>query len=68
MTDTVQEKEALETMIDKHGLDVVVDMLAAICFGKASHLETNWQDYGAAKVWDRMGRKLTNAVPTNFGR
>ena len=41
----------LEAMVDRVGVRNVLHALAHICGGKASHLEANWQDVEAAKVW-----------------
>jgi len=46
---------ALETLVDAHGLDSVLLDLAGICFGKADHIRTNWQDEKLAKVWEKAG-------------
>jgi hypothetical protein len=48
----------LENLVDKTSLKRVLDTLASVCNGKAEHLEANWQDTYAAKVWARMARKL----------
>ncbi len=45
----------LEHMIDQCGLDEVINTLADICFGKAEHLRSNWQDANTAKLWDLAG-------------
>ena len=48
----------LEAMVDRDGLDGVLDALAGICGEKAEHLRTNWQDKGAARTWDRWGARI----------
>jgi len=48
----------LERMIDEHGLQAVLDALTDICWGKAEHLRTNWQDAASAKGWDRAALGL----------
>ena len=45
--------DALERIVDLHGLRSTLDMLANICAEKAEHLRTNWQDEEAAKDWNR---------------
>jgi hypothetical protein len=52
------DMEALEGMLDRHGLYGVTDMLAAICAEKAEHVRSNWQDDGTARVWDRRAKRL----------
>jgi hypothetical protein len=49
------KKDDLEQMIDARGLYGVLEDIAAICYAKAEHLETNWQDANAAKVWQKCG-------------
>lgn len=43
--------EAIEDVIDKVGLDGLLDLISDICLAKAEHLEDNWQDSPAAKRW-----------------
>ena len=50
--------DTLEPLIDKHGMVHVLAGLALICFEKAEHLRSNWQDDNSAKVWDRAGRAI----------
>ena len=46
----------LEGIVDRAGLRNVLLALEAICFAKAEHLETNWQDPKSARHWARNGR------------
>ena len=48
----------LEELIDKESLSTVLDTLASICFGKAEHLATNWQDTESAKAWTKIGNTV----------
>ncbi len=50
--------EALEQMIDEHGLGHVLAGLGLVCFEKADHLRVNWQDNQTARAWDHMGKRL----------
>lgn len=50
----------LESLIDSNGLASVVEALAEICYGKAAHLEENWQDKATAKDWERAGGQLAS--------
>ena len=43
----------LENFIDKSSLSDVLESLVEICYAKAEHLRSNWQDSKAAKSWDR---------------
>jgi hypothetical protein len=48
----------LETLVDNLGLDHVLDALATVCFEKAGHLESNWQDSASARLWRRAGKSI----------
>jgi len=52
----------LEAMVDRNGLPHVLDALATICFEKAEHLRSNWQDESAAKEWERFGKAVDKAA------
>jgi hypothetical protein len=54
------DMEALEGILDRHGLHGVLDMLASVCAEKAEHVRSNWQDEGTARMWDRRATKLSN--------
>ena len=48
----------LEELIDSNSLASVVYALSEICWGKADHLRTNWQDHASALAWEQMGKRL----------
>lgn len=50
--------ERLEGFIDATSLSYVVSVLGEICFQKADHLNTNWQDKVAADLWNDAGELL----------
>jgi hypothetical protein len=52
MADLFQQ---LEASIDEHGLAAVLDNLALVCFAKAEHLQSNWQDAHTAVAWSAAG-------------
>jgi hypothetical protein len=55
-----QAEAALEAMVDKFGLQNVINGLSCICSGKADHIEENWQDKRLAKAWERACVHLMN--------
>ena len=62
--------EALEGMVDRHGVHRVSAILAVICEGKSEHLRTNWQDHKAAVEWDRAATaldKMSERKPVTIG-
>ena len=50
--------DSLEAMVDTSDLSTVVDALAEVCFMKADHIRTNWQDLGTARPWEVVANKL----------
>lgn len=52
------EREILERLIDKHGIQGVVSELSAICSEKAEHIAHNWQDTKLARVWMGHAKKI----------
>jgi hypothetical protein len=62
--------EALESMIDKHGLLFVTTGLELICAEKAEHIRHNWQETRASKPWDKaskaFGRVARQIEPENL--
>lgn len=62
---TRHDADALEAMIDRTSLLAVVTTLMEICYGKAQHLEENWQDRRAAKSWEQDGNALDRVKLNN---
>ena len=52
----------LETLIDAHNLDGVLEALSEICHAKAEHLRSNWQDSATAKQWNQAASIVTKAA------
>jgi len=50
---TQEAEYVLEGIVDAFGLQNVLNGLACICFGKADHIESNWQDHRLAKRWEK---------------
>jgi len=48
----------LEEMVDKRGLQAVLEELAIVCQAKAEHIEYAWQDFGTASNWEKLARGL----------
>lgn len=45
-------ENTLEQLIDKHGLGAISEALSQVCYEKADHIRSNWQDNGLAKRWE----------------
>lgn len=50
--------DTLEEYIDREGLQAVLRALSEICYLKAEHAESNWQDRNLARAWLRAGTSL----------
>lgn len=50
--------EQLEAIIDSIGLAMTVRAISTICYEKAEHIATNWQDASTGKVWAKGGALL----------
>ena len=48
---TEQEVYDLEGLIDRRGIEQVLQQISEICGWKAEHVATNWQDTSLAKRW-----------------
>jgi hypothetical protein len=57
-------KDTLEMLVDKYGLNVVLEMLADVLGEKAEHVAVNWQDTVTAKLWDRTARQVQRLAET----
>lgn len=52
------EMDALEAMVDKHGLYEVLVAMAVVCGDKADHVQWNYQDVNLARKWNSVHNKL----------
>jgi hypothetical protein len=53
-----QLDDALEALIDKTDIALVIASLERVCWAKAEHLHSAWQDKLSAKQWERTGKLL----------
>jgi hypothetical protein len=49
---TPGEKEDLERLIDKVGIEAVLMAVSEICGEKAEHIRATWQDNALGRRWD----------------
>ena len=54
----ISTTEALEALIDKHGLVHVLTGLELVCEEKAEHIRHAWQDRKTAAGWDSAARQI----------
>lgn len=57
---TSYEQQLIEEIVDKYGLMALVDSVCQVCYDKAEHIRTNYQDEVLAKQWDDAGKSLVN--------
>jgi hypothetical protein len=55
-------QEQLEDIVDQTSLGDVLDMLSAICFEKATHVDEAWQDRVLARAWEKNGQLIDKAA------
>ena len=55
---TRPDHEAIESLVDKIGLEAVLFVLAETCADKAAHIESAWQDKTLAAAWSREAIRL----------
>jgi len=54
--------DELENIIDRNGLLNVLGTIEEICYLKADHLRTNWQDEVSAKAWENDGKLISKIL------
>lgn len=52
------DKDDIKTMIDGMSLSGVLEILSQVCYEKAEHLRTNWQDPDTARAWEKVARAV----------
>ena len=52
----------LETLIDAHGVDSILESIGIVCRDKADHIRSNWQDNVLAGQWERVAKKIDDAA------
>jgi hypothetical protein len=62
MPTTERLAEELEGFVDRHTLGSTLEALETLCLAKADHLDANWQDPGAARVWRRLGGRISGVA------
>jgi hypothetical protein len=46
-----QEAYDLERLIDRRGIEQVLQQISELCGAKAEHIASNWQDTALARQW-----------------
>ena len=55
---TQEQQDTLESILDSATLEDVFDSPDNICYEKANHLRTNWQEEAMGKAWEKAGAKV----------
>lgn len=59
MNESIQDR--LESILDEVGMEYLLDSLIDVCYAKAEHVESNWQDTHMAKGWNLTAINLDHA-------
>jgi len=51
-------QDTLEELVDHTSLHDVLDSLSTICYEKADHVRTTWQDIPLARLWIHAAKLL----------
>ena len=57
-----EKRIIIEQMIDESGMENFLDAVETVCYDKADHLRTNWQDEYAAKQWEKTASKIETVI------
>jgi hypothetical protein len=57
------ERDELEILLDKLGVEGIMSALAEICYEKEAHVQEYWQDRSLAARWRKLGAKLEKMAP-----
>lgn len=52
---TAGQGDDLERLIDRYGLNQVLEAISDICHRKADYIQSLWQDEKLAKAWEDKG-------------
>jgi hypothetical protein len=61
---TETERDELEAILDKRGIEGIVSALAEICYLKEAHVQENWQDRPLASRWRKLDSRLERLAPS----
>ena len=55
----------MEQLLDSLGMVDFIEMLTSICYEKAEHVRTNWQDERLGKAWESNAKALEKVKVSN---
>lgn len=53
-----EQKDAIETIIDRTGVCATLEMVAQICSEKSSFIEETWQDATLSFQWEEVSKAV----------
>ena len=56
-------RDIIEEYIDKESVSDALMLIQEICFLKAEHIATNWQDEQLALDWEKTGNIIGQSIP-----
>jgi len=56
------DQDRIEQVVDSWNVETVLLMLETVCYEKAEHLRTNWQDPTTAKQWERCAARIARCA------
>jgi len=56
--DSAELEGSLEHLLDQSSLSDLLQALGQVCYEKADHLRSNWQDRSAASDWDSAAGRV----------
>jgi hypothetical protein len=62
---TEADATAVETLIDRIGLEETLNLIAAICVGKSFHILASYDDKGLSDAWRYAGDVVSTAADTS---
>jgi ElaB/YqjD/DUF883 family membrane-anchored ribosome-binding protein len=57
-------EDRLESILDLHTVEYLLDRVSSVCMKKAQHLRENWQDQVSARAWETMARSIDRVART----
>jgi hypothetical protein len=64
---TESEVFDLELLIDRRGLEQILQQIADICAEKAVHIQGQWQDAALAQQWDGVALAIAKTAAKAVG-
>lgn len=57
-----QIQMSVEELVDRIGIDTLADLASNICWEKAEHIRTSYNDTDTSKEWEKTARDFDNVA------